>query len=206
MIRLMKQSIADKTNNRYSGLVITTVKVLFFVIFIASIVGLFYYSSIDKYVPLEYNEPEYIEEWTVTGPDGNVFTAGRSYRNSKSNTGTFTMVSQLPDSITDESTLCFIVGGNVSVYIGGELREDFDEKRDVVIPGGCVKRFYMRVPLYTSDSGAKVKIVREGTTRGGYVYQNTFVADGGGFFAYMMQNYGFTLMLEEILKIGRAHV
>ena len=64
----------------------------------------------------------------------------------------------------------------------------------------------MRVPLCSSDAGAEVKILRAGTSNGGYVYQDTFIADGGDFFAYMMERYGITLMLEQILVMGAAVV
>ena len=111
------------------------------------------------------------------------------------------MVSRLPENITDDSYLCFINGGDVSVYVNGQLRKDFIASRDVIVPGGCVKRFYFRVPLYPSDSGAEVKMERRTTSRNGYVYQNTFVADSGDFFAYMMSTYGLSFMLEEILLL-----
>ena len=59
----------------------------------------------------------------------------------------------------------------------------------------------MLVPLTPGDSGAHIRLVRIGTTRRGYVYQDTFVTTSGGFAMYMMSNYGLSLMLAEILLI-----
>ncbi|MBO4899281.1 MAG: response regulator [Lachnospiraceae bacterium] len=180
---------------------ISAVKIIFFVFFAVSVIGLIYFSSIDHSKTLEFSEPVYINEWTVTDPDGNVFTSGDSYRNEGLLRGTYVMESNLPDDISDDSYFCVVVGGDVAVYINDELRKDFVESRDIPVPGGCVKRFYMLVPVSPKDSGAPVTIVRIGTTRRGYVYQDTFVTTGGGFIMYMMSNYGLPLMLSEILFI-----
>ncbi|MBR4528941.1 MAG: response regulator [Lachnospiraceae bacterium] len=180
---------------------IPVIRIIFFVVLFASFAGLFYFSSIDRSEPIENKDPLFIGEWAVTGPDGETFRAGSSYRNDGKRTGMFTMVSTLPEIPSDDSWFCFIVGGDVAVYINGEMRKDFIASRDVVVPGGCVKRFYMRVPLTTADSGAEVRIVRNSTTRSGFVYQNTFVADSGTFFDFMMSRYGMSVLLELILLV-----
>ncbi|MBO4902275.1 MAG: response regulator [Lachnospiraceae bacterium] len=197
----MDKSSKEVTIEDRPGKVIRGVWILFLAVLFTALAGLFYFSSIDHSDPLQYREPDFIEEWTVKSPSGHVIEAGSSYRNEDREQGAFVMVSKLPERITDDSYFCFIVGGDVSVYINGELRKNFVAARDVIIPGGCVKRFYMRVPLTPADGGADVRIIRLGTTRGGYVYQNTFVASGSDFLAYMMSNYGTSLMLEELLMI-----
>lgn len=202
----MKKQISDNDNSQSSGIVILIVKIIFAAVFIACLGVLMYYNKVDELEPLESAETPHIEEWTVTDPNGKVITAGSSFRNEEAVAGTFTIVSRLPDEISDDLYLCFIVGGDVAVYIDGELRKDFIAERDMYVPGGCVKRFYMRVPLLSSDAGTEVKILRAGTSSGGYVYQDTFIADGGDFFSYMMERYGITLMLEQILLMGAAVV
>ncbi len=179
---------------------ILSIRILFFVCLAASAAGLFYFSSLDRSDPIVYDEPVYIEEWEVTDPEGNVFISGESYRNSAGLKGTFTVVSTLPD-IREDSDFCFIVGGDVEVYVGGELRRDFKESRDMVVPGGCVKRFYMLVPVSQADSGKEIKIVRLGTYRRGYVYQDTYVVGSEGAFPVLMSRYGLSMILAVILMI-----
>ena len=197
----MDKCAAGNLSGKPLGKAFLIVKILFFAVLFISAAGLAYFSSIDHSNPLEYHEPVFIEEWTVTGPDGGVSQAGSTLRNDGKRIGVFTVESKLPEKITDDSYLCFIVGGDVAVYIDGELRKDFVTARDVVVPGGCVKRFYFRVPLEVGDAGADVKIVRTSTSRSGFVYQNTFVSDSGAFFNFMMNRYGLSLLLSELLLI-----
>ncbi len=197
----MNHFMPDHTNAGSKEKLIPAIKILFFIVLVLSLAGLVYYSSIDLSAPVDYEEPYFIEDWNVTSPDGRVFTAGSTCRNENAEKGSFTMVSHLPNEITEGSDLCFIVGGDVSVFIGDALRKDFIASRDVIVPGGCVKRFYIRVPLSPPDSGAEVKIVRSGTSRGGYIYQNTCIADDGDFYGFMVKRYGLSLLLDEILLI-----
>ncbi|MCR4762855.1 MAG: response regulator [Lachnospiraceae bacterium] len=187
-----------------SGKGILVIRILFFFVLLLSLAGLLYFSGIDHSDPLEFSNPQFIREWTVTAPDGSVFQAGSSYRNDRKTAGEFTMVSTLPEIVSDDFWFCFINGGDVAVYVGGQLRGDFIGTRDVVIPGGCVKRFYMRVPLDESDSGAEIRIVRNSGSRSGFVYQNTFVADSSAFFNFMISRYGLSALLEIILLVFAA--
>jgi hypothetical protein len=94
-----------------------------------------------------------------------------------------------------------IAGGDIAIYINGELRNDFYEERDIPYPGGCVKRFYFLTPVYPSDSGAEIRMERVGTTRRGFIYQDTFVAGSFGLDRYLMREYGLEFMLSEIVMI-----
>ncbi|MCR5093994.1 MAG: response regulator [Lachnospiraceae bacterium] len=183
------------------GKVILAVKVIFFVVLFISLAGLLYFSSIDRFSSISYGEPTFIEEWTMTTPDGQEIRAASSYRNEATTRGIFTLRARLPEKIKENSWFCFIVGGDVSVYVNDELRSDFVAARDVVVPGGCVKRFYMRVPLTSEDAGAEIRIDRIVSTRSGYVYQNTFIADDAEFFKFMMSHYGLSFLLEALLLI-----
>ena len=131
----MKSSEVVSTTEKPLGKVIFTVKIIFFVVLAVSFAGLMYFSSIDHSDPREYHEPVFIEDWTITMPDGVVVKAGSSFRNDGRITGVFTVESSLPDGITDDSCVCFIVGGDIAVYINGELRKDFIASRDVVGTG-----------------------------------------------------------------------
>ena len=180
---------------------VSVIKSIFLTVFLVSVIGLFYFSSIDKSEPIDNSEPVFINEWTVTDPTGEVFTAGSTFRNNGPTRGTYTMVSTLPENLSADSILTFIVGGNVSIYVDGELRKDFDDHRDMVLPGGCVKRFYIVVPLKETDSGAEVKIVRSGTTRRGYIYQETMITTDGGLFDYLLAKCGLSFVLAGLILI-----
>ncbi len=176
------------------------IKIAFGVFFAATIILMAYYAIHDKSDLRENAEPTYIEEWTITDPEGNVFTAGSTYRKGKNKLkGFYTMESTLPDTVRDGYQFCFIVGGSASVYVNGQLRTVFDEEKDVLFPGGCVKRFYMTVPLYDRDAGDEIRIVRKNSNRSGYLYQDTFVTTGDGLLHYLLNRYGLSFMLGEIL-------
>ncbi len=176
-------------------------KIVFFAVVAVGVSGLLYFFGMDRSGPIKADPPVYIDEWTVTDPDGSVFTSGREYHNADSKKGTFTMVSVLPADIHDDSLFCVIAGGDIAVYINGELRNDFYEDRDIPYPGGCVKRFYFLTPVYPSDSGAEIRMERIGTTRRGFIYQDTFVAGSFGLDRYLMREYGLEFMLSEIVMI-----
>ena len=52
------------------------IKIAFGVFFAATLILMAYYAIHDKSDLRENAEPTYIEEWTITDPEGNVFTAG----------------------------------------------------------------------------------------------------------------------------------
>ena len=180
---------------------ILAVKVILFVSFAALLVGLICFNAADRSDPIATKDPVFIDEWQVTDENGSVFKAGSAYRNSDGTIGTFTMQAKLPQGIGDNYYFGIITGGDIEVYVNGELRKDFNESRDVLIPGGIAKRFVMLVPLTHLDSGADVTVKRIGTTRRGHVYQDTFVAGEGDLIAYMMDRYGLSFMVAEVLLI-----
>ena len=176
-------------------------KISFAVLLTALVALIFFFTRCDKSDPVISGDPVYIEEWNITDSENNVTKGGTSFYNGSKKKGTFTISSRLPEGISDGSDFCFIVGGNATVFINGNFRKDFNEERDIPIPGGCVKRFYMVVPLTAEDSGAPVQIVRHNTSRSGYLYQDTFVTTGSGLFPYLMTRYGLSFMLAEILLL-----
>ncbi len=186
------------------GKLIPAIGVIFLFYFVVSVAGLLFFSYHDDSLPLSYKDPTPIETWSMTTPEGNVLTVGDSYLSDGSEKGTFTMTSTLPEKITDDSYFCFIIGGDCAVYIDGELRKDFNAARDMNIPGGNVKRFYMRALLSPSDSGAEVMLIRYNAYRPGFIFQDTMVANETGFFKYMTSHYGLSFILEVILLIFSA--
>ncbi len=160
-----------------------------------------FYAIKDKKGAMEIDKPVYIDQWTVTDSEGNSFTTGRYHVAEKDYKDYFTIEATLPDKIKDNSVLCFQTGKNVEVYVNGKLRKDFVEKRDVVLPGGSVKRFYMLVPLESEDSGGQVRMVREGTSKKGQIVPRTFVSSMAGVYLYILTRHGLPFMLAEVLLI-----
>ncbi|MCR5790389.1 MAG: response regulator [Lachnospiraceae bacterium] len=190
---MMKTDFSDK--------LIFAIKIIFFVLLGAGFAGLLWFNAVDHSSPFQYEDPVYIDEWTVEDPEGRVCKAGRSYRNEELLQGTFIITGRLPESVREDAFFCFMTGRDVEVYVNGELRKDFISKRDVIIPGGSVKRFYLLVPISGADAGAEVKIIRTVSTRRGLIYQETFVASDIDLFAFFMRHHGLSLILAGILMI-----
>lgn len=180
---------------------ITVGKIIFTAVLAVCLLALIIFNREDHVRPVVYNGAILLNEWTVTNPDGSITKTDNSYRYEGKDPGSFTAVTVLPDTLPDSPELCVIIGGDTEVYVNGELRKDFFSDRDIPIAGGCVKRFYFVVPLESSDAGAEVRLIRYDTTRRGQVFQEAFVIDSSDLFNYLMQRYGLSLMLAEILMI-----
>ena len=101
---------------------------------------------------------------------------GRRYESTQDYYANICVYSTLPQGIQDHEYLFVETRKDVAIYIGGELREEFVEKRDVNVPGGSVKSFYMMIPLKTSDSGAEIRIVRPSDFNDGLIISETLSA------------------------------
>lgn len=176
-------------------------KIVMFAMIAAMAFITLYYGVINKSGIVKTDSCRYIEQWTVYDGDGGSFTTGRSYRADKEFKHDFVVESTLPSDVKDNEYLCFSTGKNIAIYIDGELREDYIESRDVLIPGGSAKRFYMMVPLYASDAGKQVRLVREATIKFGQIVPETIISTLGGIYYYLMQNFGLSFMLSGIVLI-----
>ena len=194
-------SVSSEKRVSLSDRVIGFGKIFLFVYLLAAIVGLYVYMRIDKNVPLVLDGYDTIASWTVTDPEGNEHVGGSTYKINDVNDDTYLMDSVLPDNISDDSWLFCSISREMEVYIDGEFRKDFNEKRDMLIPGGVVKRFYFLVPLDASDSGKDIRVVMHGTSRQGVVYRDVHVASGLGLVSFMIHNFSRSLILSEILLL-----
>ena len=192
-----KENIADK------GAKGTTVfKILFFTVFVFSLLlGAYLIKTLNNDYNEHNNAIKYIDNWTVTDSYGNSFEAGRTYNDERALSEDFTIISVLPDNIYNNSLLCFSNRSDVSVYIGGELRKDFIRARDVRVPWGSLKDFYISVPLTSSDSGAEVKIIKYKTDWHPVVISETFVTTYEGMYVYVSNKYGLSFIMSVILLI-----
>ena len=160
-----------------------------------------YYGAIKRSNPLDSEPVQHIEHWTVIDEDGNEYKTGRNYILKKEYDKGFTLYSTIPMDVADNEYLVFLTRKDVSIYINGELRDDFIEKRDVNIPGGSIKRFYMMVPLYSSDAGAEIKMVRTVPSKDAQLVPDTIVTTRYGAFEYLLHNYGPSCVLALIVLI-----
>lgn len=114
-------------------------KFLFFSVFVFSLLLGIYLTINCKSISDDNTKIQYIDKWTVTDSSGKSFETGRTYNDDRAYTEDFTITSRLPKQINIDSVLCFMNRSNVKVYIGGELREDFDRFKDTGVPGGSLK-------------------------------------------------------------------
>lgn len=145
---------------------------------------------------------EFIDSWTVIDSSGKSFSTDRTFTDNRAYTEDFTIVSHLPPKINIESLLCFKNRSNVTVFIGGEKRFEFDRIKDTGIPGGSLEEFYVTVPLSPTDGSAEVRMVRSSTDWNPVIVPETFVASIDGLYNYLFSKYGPTFILTLILFVG----
>jgi signal transduction histidine kinase len=180
---------------------VMTVKVILCILLVFNAFVFLYYGMPDRR-NLVYQEPfRMMEDWKVTDCEGNEIDPKDHERKWKEKEQDFTIYANLFDRISDNEFLFFDTRKDAAVYINGELRKDFIEKRDVPIPGGSVKRFYMMVPLKASDSGAQIRIVLRSKLEGEQIVPETFISTRYGAFSYLMQKGGLSLFLSSIILI-----
>ena len=177
-------------------------KIVFFSIIISCLlVGIYLLSTAGRNA-LNKATIDYIETWTVTDENGKSFDTGRSYYNDRAFSEEFTITSRLPSVIDTGSVLCFINRSDVSVYINGELRMEFDRKRDADIPGGSLKEFYITVPLNDADAGGEIKMIRGSTDWNPVVVPETVVTTYSGIYDYLMGKYGTSFTMTLVLFVA----
>lgn len=191
----------EKKGHKLLDISTKAVKIVLYGTILFSIFIFVYYGAKKQSDQVQAEEIRYIENWTIVKADGTEIHTGRTYRAEEKYAVDYEIYSTLPADVKDNEYLCFQVGKNVTVYVDGELRKDFVEKRDVVIPGGSAKRFYILVPLYGSDAGKEVRMIRENTVRNGMIVPETFVATFGGCYDYMLVNFGLTFILAVIIFV-----
>ncbi len=112
-----------------------------------------------------------------------------------------TISSTLPQNITDNEYLYFDTRRDVTVYINGELRKDFIENRDVNMPGGVFRRFYVMVPLKREDSGSEIMIVRHSVADIDREVPEIFIGTPSASFDYLFDKMGHMFVLSFIVLI-----
>ncbi len=178
-------------------------KISFYVLLVLAIGAFFFLKRYEVKDGDNYEkEYTYIDNWTVTDSQGNSFEVGRTYSDNRAFTEDFTVVSVLPDHIVHDSILCFGTRGNVEVYIGGVLRNDFNSTRDVRLPGGHAKSFYLLTPITSDDEGKELRLERHRTDRIPIVAPETVITSRGGLYTYLASKHGVTFLMAFILAVA----
>ncbi len=196
-----KAFMSSNKKQGFSGMSVMFARLVLCILLVLNAFVFIYYGVINRSNVLEDESLQYIEKWTVVDADGNEFTTGRSYVADKQYEKGFTIYATLPTDVMDNEYLLFVTRKDVAVYINGELRSDFVESRDVNIPGGSIKRFYMMVPLKTSDAGAEVKMVRTVASKDAQLVPETLICTRYGAFDYLVHTYGLSSILALIVLI-----
>ena len=164
---------------------ITAVKVLLYIMLVFNGFVFIYYGFINQSHPIEHEAVLFINDFSV------------SYTES----GDQSVSSVLPEDIKDNEYFFFDTRKDVDVYINGEKRADFIEKRDVNIPGGSTRRFIMSVPLKAADSGAEITIIRHNLAKTDTEPPEVFIGTRYGALSYMFRSEGLLFALSLIVLI-----
>ncbi|MBR6256945.1 MAG: response regulator [Lachnospiraceae bacterium] len=156
--------------------------------------------SISNHSDVWESDPiRFIDSWTVEYSDGSTFNTGREFITKAGEAKSCTIMTTLPGDIKDNDMLFFYNRYDVKVYVDGEFRADFIEERDVNIPGGIVKYFYMLIPLEGSDSGKDIRIERLIPPKDGMIIPGTFISTRFGALSYLFRSHGMNFMLAFIV-------
>ena len=162
------------------------------------------YNVRDKIGSVESSYVQYIDEWEVIDSAGNSFYEKAGYRDDRMYDEDFTIKSTLPAKIPDGSYVCFITRCETKVYIGGELRREFDRVRDVPIKGGAVKNFYILTPVNNEDAGKEIEIFRGRVDRRPEIIPKVFIAGRGGLYEVLVMQYGLAFIISIMLLVISA--
>ncbi len=177
--------MSDNRKQGYYDVGISVVKILLCFLMLFNTYVFIYYGLINKGDVIKREPIQYVEGWTITYEEGNDQTVSTT----------------LPQNIESNEYLFFDTRRDASVYINGELRKDFVEKRDVNIPGGSFRRFIMAVPLSESDSGAEIEVVRLSVQEIDKENPEFYISTRSGALGHMFLTMGLSFVLAFIVLI-----
>ncbi len=180
---------------------ISTARIVLFLLLAFTAFVFLYYGIINKESPMESEAIRFIDHWTVSDGEGNEFETGRTYVVGNDDQKDYSITSTLPEDVKDNEYIFFYNRRDIEAYVNGELRAEFVEDRDVSIPGGAIKKFYMMVPLTAADAGAEVRMVRTSRIKDGQVVPETFISTRYGAFDYLVHTWGHSFFLAVIVLI-----
>ncbi len=150
-----KNDFEERPEERIKRILVAVITLIFLliVLFVVS----FFFVQIAKSKPADQitYSCERIDDFTRGGAGNEIVEIPGSYELAAGDKLEITTV--LPDVIYDDTWVCFLSDNNTSVYVGDELRKDYDRNKDTII-GGALKRLHIFVGLYPEDAGKTLKI------------------------------------------------
>ena len=177
--------MSNDKKQRLLEISITTVKALLYIMLVFNAFVFVFFGLIDRSHVMQRDPVQFVLNWTVTTNDR----------------GDQVMTNTLPQNLEANEYIYFETRNTVSVYIDGELRDDFIEERDVNQPGGSFRRFLMSVALNEADSGKEIMIVRPITPDVDQEVPNFFVGTRFGALSYLLRTSGIQFVLAFIVLI-----
>ncbi len=175
----------NNKKQRLSDICNAAVKILLLALLVFNAFVFIYYGFINKGDVIPKEKVRLMKDWDEQEGENNEIT----------------IFSTLPQNITDNEYLYFDTRRDVTVYINGELRKDFKEKRDVNMPGGVFRRFYVMVPLKREDSGSEIMIVRHSVADIDREVPEVFIGTPSASFDYLFDKMGHMFVLSFIVLI-----
>ena len=169
--------------------VLKVCKVLFLVLFFASLIFYTGYNITDRSNDETVVEAEKLEDWTVCYPDGREVPCTDPYAEEPKDGEPYVLKTNLPDIIEGDHFLCFLVLQDTEVSVDGKLRMDLINARDVHLIGGAVKASYLIVPIAGEDAGKELTITRVRGNTEKRVYPTTLFGTPKEIYWYMMDVY-----------------
>ena len=143
-----------------------------------------YFGFIDKTDGIEKESIQFVDGWALDESDNN-----------------FTLIAKLPSEISDNQYLFFVTRKDTLVFINNVLRKDFIESRDINIPGGSVKYFYMMTPLNGNDSGAEVRVSLLSKDTADHDIGEAFISTRYGAYSYLLHKEGLSFFLAALVLV-----
>ncbi len=175
----------NNKKQRLSDICNAAVKILLLALLVFNAFVFIYYGFINKGDVIPKEKVRLMKDWDEQEGENNEIT----------------IFSTLPQNITDNEYLYFDTRRDVTVYINGELRKDFIENRDVNMPGGVFRRFYVMVPLKREDSGSEIMIVRHSVADIDREVPEIFIGTPSASFDYLFDKMGHMFVLSFIVLI-----
>ena len=176
--------MSNDKKQRLLEISITTVKALLYIMLVFNAFVFVFFGLIDRSHVMQRDPVQFVLNWTVTTNDS----------------GDQVMTNTLPQNLEANEYIYFETRNTVSVYIDGELRDDFIEERDINQPGGSFRRFLMSVALTEADSGKEIMIVRPVTPDVDQEVPNFFVGTRFGALSYLLRTSGIQFVLAFIVS------
>ena len=198
-LQLSKEYKTLKNEDSTKKLLIVFITLIFLVIILFAVSFFFYDLSHSKRkLQISFKCEELTDFFWIQGEKKTPVTLPANLKIPKGETVILETV--LPGEIADDTWLCYDSGKSTKIYIGNELRRDFDKNKDTII-GGVVKSVHIFVGLESSDAGKTLRLVREGYDTNGSNIRPVYIGTSLGIIERIVRSNIFFFILTIALLI-----